>query len=159
MGVVDCRYPPDRYSQHREFRDTVLCRTVSDIGNLPDGGFVNPDESFAADDFTLYCRPLYEKQDKQVLPNLTGAISGYNRERNATGLCLVYLFTGPVLYGLLMLSGLVVLSTIWIVVIVLSGLKAYAEILLAFLVGYGITVLGAMQLGEYDWKACFQVLS
>ena len=36
-----------------------------------------------------------------------------------------------------------------IVVIVLSGLKAYAEILLAFLVGYGITVLGAMQLGEY----------
>jgi uncharacterized membrane protein len=93
---------------------------------------------------------LYEKQDKQVLPNLTGAIflvitvSG-----TLAGLCLVYLFTGPVLYGLLMLSGLVVLSTIWIVVIVLSGLKAYAEILLAFLVGYGITVLGAMQLGEY----------
>ena len=48
-----------------------------------------------------------------------------------------------------MVSGLVVLSTIWIVVIVLSGLKAYAEILLAFLVGYGITVLGAMELGEY----------
>ena len=93
---------------------------------------------------------LYEKQDKQVLPNLTGAIflvitvSG-----TLAGLGLVYLFTGPVLYGLLMLSGLVVLSTIWIVVIVLSGLKAYAEILLAFLVGYGITVLGAMELGEY----------
>ena len=43
---------------------------------------------------------LYEKQDKQVLPNLTGAIflvitvSG-----TLAGLCLVYLFTGPVLYG------------------------------------------------------------
>jgi uncharacterized membrane protein len=34
-------------------------------------------------------------------------------------------------------------------VIVLSGLKAYAEILLAFLVGYGFTVLAAMQLGEF----------
>ena len=58
-----------------------------------------------------------------------------------------------------MLSGLVVLSTIWIVVIVLSGLKAYAEILLAFLVGYGITVLGCHAAGaSMDWKACFQVL-
>ncbi|PTR17700.1 MULTISPECIES: exopolysaccharide Pel transporter PelG [unclassified Nitrosospira] len=93
---------------------------------------------------------LFEKQDKQVLPNLTGAIflvitvSG-----TIAGLCLVYLSTGSVLYKLLMLCGLVILSTIWIVVIVLSGLKAYAEILLAFLVGYGFTVLAAMQLGEF----------
>jgi len=93
---------------------------------------------------------LYEKHDEQVLPNLTGAIfiiiivSG-----TLAGLCLVYLFTGSVLYRLLMLSSLVILSTIWIVVIVLSGLKAYREILLAFLLGYGITVLVAMELGAF----------
>ncbi len=93
---------------------------------------------------------VYEKKDEQVLPNLTGAIfiviavSG-----TLAGLCLIYLFTGSVLYRLLMLSGLVVLSTIWIVVIVLSGVKAYQEILLAFLIGYGITVWAAMELAEF----------
>lgn len=93
---------------------------------------------------------VYEKKDEQVLPNLTGAIfivmavSG-----TLAGVCLIYLFTGSVLYRLLMLSGLVVLSTIWIVVIVLSGVKAYQEILLAFLIGYGITVWTAMELAEF----------
>lgn len=93
---------------------------------------------------------LYEKHDEKVLPNLTGAIfiviavSG-----TLAGFCLFYLFTGSVLYRLLMLSGLVILSTIWIVVIVLSGLKAYREILLAFLLGYGITVWVAMESGEF----------
>ena len=93
---------------------------------------------------------LYEKQDKNVLPNLTGAIfiviaaSG-----TVAGLCIVSLFTESVLYRLLMLCGAVILSTIWIVVIVLSGLKAYGAILLAFFVGYGITVLAAMHLGEF----------
>lgn len=93
---------------------------------------------------------VYEKKDEQVLPNLTGAIfiviavSG-----TLAGVCLIYLFTGSVLYRLLMLSGLVVLSTIWIVVIVLSGVKAYQEILLAFLIGYGITVWAAMELAEF----------
>lgn len=93
---------------------------------------------------------LYEKDDKQVLPNLIGAIciviavSG-----TLAGFCLAYLFTGSVLYRLLMLSGLVILSTIWIVVVVLSGLKAYREILLAFLLGYGITVWAAKELGMF----------
>src|SRR5687768_105277 len=93
---------------------------------------------------------LYEKQDKKILPNLTGAIfivvvvSG-----TLAGLGLVYLFSGSVLYRLLMLAGLVILSTIWIVVIVLSGLKAYRAVLLAFLVGYGVTVLASMELRPF----------
>jgi uncharacterized membrane protein len=48
-----------------------------------------------------------------------------------------------------MLSGLIILSTIWIVVIILSGLKAYREILLAFLLGYGITVWASKELGKF----------
>ena len=103
---------------------------------------------------------LYEKQDKQVLPNLTGAIflvitvSG-----TLAGLCLVYLFTGPVLYGLLMLSGLVVLSTIWIVVIVLSGLKAYAGDFAGVSRRLWNNRAWCHAAGaSMDWKACFQVL-
>lgn len=93
---------------------------------------------------------LYAKQDKKVLPNLTGAIfivvavSG-----TLAGICLIYLFSGSVLYRLLMLSGLVILSTIWIVVVVLSGLKAYRAVLLAFLVGYGVTVLASIELKAF----------
>jgi uncharacterized membrane protein len=94
---------------------------------------------------------LYEKQDEQVLPNLTGAIFVVVAVSGTLAtLCLIYLFTGSVLYRLLMLAGLVILSTIWIVVIVLSGLKAYREILLAFFVGYGTTVWTSVELRAYE---------
>lgn len=93
---------------------------------------------------------IYQKQDEHVLPNLTGAILVViTITGTVAGISLVYLFTGSVLYRLLMLSGLVILSTIWLVVIVLSGVRAYREILLAFLLGYGITVLAAIELGKF----------
>ncbi|SDY12083.1 exopolysaccharide Pel transporter PelG [Nitrosomonas sp. Nm58] len=93
---------------------------------------------------------LYEKHDEQVLPNLTGALCVVIAVSGTLAVfCLVYLFAGSILYRLLMLSGLVILSTIWIVVIILSGLKAYREILLAFLVGYGITVWASKELGTF----------
>lgn len=90
---------------------------------------------------------IYEHKDEQVLPNLIGAIVVVITVAGTlAGICLIYLFTGSVLYRLLMLSGLVILSIIWLVVIVLSGVRAYREILLAFLLGYGITVLAAIEL-------------
>jgi uncharacterized membrane protein len=93
---------------------------------------------------------IYENNDEQVLPNLTGAILVViTITGTLTGICLIYLFTGSVLYRLLMLSGLVILSIIWLVVIVLSGVRAYREILLAFLLGYGITVLAAIELKAF----------
>ena len=58
---------------------------------------------------------IYQKQDEHVLPNLTGAILVViTITGTLAGISLVYLFTGSVLYRLLMLSGLVILSTIWI---------------------------------------------
>jgi polysaccharide biosynthesis protein PelG len=93
---------------------------------------------------------IYEHNDEHVLPNLTGAILVViTIAGTLTGICLIYLFTGSVLYRLLMLSGLVILSIIWLVVIVLSGVRAYREILLAFLLGYGITVLAAIELKAF----------
>jgi uncharacterized membrane protein len=98
----------------------------------------------------FFADKIYENKDEHVLPNLTGAILVViTITGTLAGICLVYLFTGSVLYRLLMLSGLVILSTIWIVVIVLSGVRAYREILVAFLLGYGITVLAAIELGEF----------
>ncbi len=93
---------------------------------------------------------LYEKHDELILPNLIGAIFIIVAVSGTLAIvCLFYLFNESILYRLLMLCGLVILSTIWIVVIVLSGLKAYRTILLAFLLGYGITVFAAMELSTF----------
>jgi polysaccharide biosynthesis protein PelG len=93
---------------------------------------------------------IYEKHEEQVLPNLIGAICIVIAVTGTlASFCLVYLFAGSVLYRLLMLSGVVILSTIWIVVIILSGIKAYRTILLAFLLGYGVTVWASKELNTF----------
>lgn len=93
---------------------------------------------------------VYEKKEELVLPNLLGAllliviVGG-----SLAALLLVSFFTGSILYQVLMLTGFVILSVIWIVVIILSGLKAYGGILLSFLVGYGITVGASLKLNTF----------
>ncbi|PPD50262.1 MAG: histidine kinase [Methylobacter sp.] len=93
---------------------------------------------------------VYEKKEDLVLPNLLGAllliviVGG-----SLATLLLVSFFTGSILYQVLMLTGFVILSVIWIVVIILSGLKAYGGILLSFLVGYGITVGASLKLNTF----------
>lgn len=93
---------------------------------------------------------VYEKRADSVLPNLLGAllliviIGG-----SLAVLLLTGFFTGSVLYQVLMLTGFVILSVIWIVVIILSGLKAYGGILLSFFVGYGITVGASLKLNAF----------
>lgn len=90
---------------------------------------------------------IYEKKESLVLPNLLGAlilvitVSGI-----VGGIVLITLFSASLVYRLLMLTGFVILSATWILIIILSGLKAYRGILLAFLIGYGITVGLATQL-------------
>ncbi len=90
---------------------------------------------------------IYEKKENLVLPNLLGAlilvitISGI-----VSGAVLVLFFSGSLVYRLLMLTGFVILSATWILIIILSGLKAHRGILLAFAIGYGITVSLATQL-------------
>lgn len=93
---------------------------------------------------------VYEEKEELVLPNLLGAIllvvivSG-----SFATLLLSSVFHGSILYRVLMLTGFVILSIIWMVVIILSGLKAHGGILLAFLVGYGITVGASLKLGVF----------
>jgi polysaccharide biosynthesis protein PelG len=93
---------------------------------------------------------VYEKKEELVLPNLLGAITLIVVISGALGIVLLNLFfSNTAMYRVLMLTGFVILSVIWIVVIILSGLKAYGGILLAFLVGYGITVGASLKLNAY----------
>ena len=93
---------------------------------------------------------MVEKRGLLILPNLLGAltltllISGA-----AAGLVLWIWFDVSLLYRLCMLAGFVTLCGIWIVVIFASSIKAYLQIFLAFLLGYGITLGAALGLREY----------
>jgi uncharacterized membrane protein len=93
---------------------------------------------------------VYQKKEDLVLPNLLGAILVVIVISGAlAAILLSVFFHGSALYRVLMLTGFVILSVTWIVVIILSGLKAYGGILLAFLTGYTITVVTSLKLKEY----------
>lgn len=93
---------------------------------------------------------LYEEKDDLVLPNLLGAIFVVVVMSGSLAVILLgSLFNGSALYKVLMLTGFVILSVIWIVVIILSGLKAHGGILLAFFVGYGLTVGASLKLKAF----------
>jgi polysaccharide biosynthesis protein PelG len=93
---------------------------------------------------------VYEKKEDLVLPNLLGVILVVVAVSGSVAIILLSsVFTGSILYRVLMLAGFVILSVIWMVVIILSGLKAYGGILWAFLIGYGITVGASIKLKTF----------
>ncbi|NYT64918.1 exopolysaccharide Pel transporter PelG [Alcaligenaceae bacterium] len=91
---------------------------------------------------------LFQRRPKRVLPSynavclVTTAVTGF------LGLILaITLFKDEsVAYRILMLMGFVILSNVWIGVIFLASIKQYKVILLAFFVGYLITVIFAVLL-------------
>ncbi len=92
---------------------------------------------------------LYEKWREAVVPNLLGALLA------TAGVCLLAAavaapaFTGTSLaYRLLMLAGFVLMSMIWVLVIMVSGLRAHNRILASFALGYGITLAAALALRQ-----------
>ena len=61
----------------------------------------------------------------------------------------MFAFDGlPLAYRALMMIGFVTLCDLWVVVVLLSGLKAYRSVLAGFLIGYSTSVAGAMLLSS-----------
>lgn len=92
---------------------------------------------------------LFEQRDHVVMPNLIGAVM--------TALVLAGLFAAPVLvlgfdgsfaYRMSMLSSFAALCGLWVLVTFAAAIQEYRWILLAFGLGYGITVGGATALRE-----------
>jgi polysaccharide biosynthesis protein PelG len=93
---------------------------------------------------------LFEDKPEQVLPNLLGAITLTSLASGAIAMVLVaVLFQEPLPYRILLVANFVTLSNIWIVVVVLSSLKAYRQVLLAFAIGCGIVVTGALAFSRF----------
>jgi len=94
---------------------------------------------------------LYEGKEDRVLPNFNGVLFVVTCTCGALGLWTVaFLFQGlNHLYRLLMLTGFVLLSNIWVATIFLSGLKQYRAIVALYALGYGITVASSLALRPF----------
>ncbi len=91
---------------------------------------------------------FFEKRQEMILPNFNGLMLGVTTVSGLLGSAVIlFLFQGEsLLYRLLMLTGFVTVSNIWVATIFLSGMKEYKAILVLFAVGYGLTVLLAIMM-------------
>ena len=87
---------------------------------------------------------LFERKFSRILPNLVGVLLLVTLSSGVLGTLLLWaLFDEPLMYRLLVLANFVTLCNLWLVIIFLSGMKAYNRILLVMLVGYALMVLSA----------------
>jgi uncharacterized membrane protein len=93
---------------------------------------------------------LFAKEEATVLPNLFGALALTTLLAGTSSSAVVWFgFEGlPLSYRALMMIGFVTLCDLWVVVVLLSGLKAYRSVLAGFLIGYGTSVAGALLLSN-----------
>ncbi len=98
--------------------------------------------------FTRYIADrIFEKKDDIILANLIGVLTLVTIVGGISGFIVLFMFFDQdIKYRLLMLSGFITLSNIWIVVVFLSGMKAYRLILTVFFIGYSVTVFASIAL-------------
>ncbi|HKS11929.1 MAG TPA: exopolysaccharide Pel transporter PelG [Pseudomonas sp.] len=90
---------------------------------------------------------LFEGRHDDVLPNLVGILLVVTLGAGTMGIVLLAtLFDQPLIYRLLVLANFVVLCNLWLVLIFLSGMKAYNRILLVMVLGYSVMVGSAFVL-------------
>ncbi|WP_454254369.1 exopolysaccharide Pel transporter PelG [Pseudomonas sp. Marseille-Q8238] len=90
---------------------------------------------------------LFENQRDLILPNLVGILLIVTLASGVLSILLLgLLFDESFAYRLLVMSNFVVLCNLWMVIIFLSGMKAYNRILLVMLAGYSLMVLSAFLL-------------
>lgn len=87
---------------------------------------------------------LFEKKNDRILPNLLGIMLIVTLSSGVlASLVMGFMFDEHFAYRLLVLANFVTLCNLWLVIIFLSGMKAYNRILLVMLVGYSLMVLCA----------------
>lgn len=90
---------------------------------------------------------LFAHKHDQILPNLFGMLLLITLGAGVLAIgVLGALFHQPLIYTVLVLANFVVLCNLWLVIIFLSGMKAYNRILLVMVVGYSLMVASAYML-------------
>lgn len=84
---------------------------------------------------------LFERKHEAILPNLVGVLLLVTLAAGLlSAILLATLFDEPFAYRLLVMANFVVLCNLWLVIIFLSGMKAYKRILLVMFIGYALMV-------------------
>ncbi len=92
----------------------------------------------------------YEENSEMILPNLHGALILTTAVAGSIGgLVALFLFDESLAFRILLLASFVVACNTWIVVVFVTGLKAYREVLVIFAIGYGSLVLSAYALSSF----------
>jgi len=94
---------------------------------------------------------LFEKKKDLILPNLHGLLLLVVLTASAFGTLMLFIAFPElsIAYRLLMLSGFVLMCTVWILTILLSGMKRYKAIVLLFGLSYALIVVLALALRPY----------
>ncbi|MDP3848677.1 MAG: exopolysaccharide Pel transporter PelG [Pseudomonas sp.] len=94
---------------------------------------------------------LYEQKAKVILPNLIGILTLVTLSAGVLGGLFVFsMFTESLLFCVLLVANFVTLCNLWMVIIFLSGMKAYNRILITMLIGYSVMVGSALLLRQFD---------
>lgn len=102
---------------------------------------------------------LFERKYDVILPNLVGVLLLVTVGSGVLGIVLLMtLFDQSLIYRLLVLANFVVLCNLWLVIIFLSGMKAYNRILLVMLVGYALMVGSAFFLRHLQMEGLLLAL-
>src|SRR5256885_4458592 len=100
---------------------------------------------------------LFQRKKALVMPNLLGVLTLTTAVAGGLAGAVVVLFfhtSGPVLRVLLVSSFLVVCH-VWMLVVLMSGLKSYRRVLGAFGVGYGLSVVASLSLRRFNIEGLF----
>jgi uncharacterized membrane protein len=94
---------------------------------------------------------LFEKKKDVILPNLHGLLLVVVAVSSLLGtFCLFVMLPGlGLIYRLLMLAGFVLMCGVWVLTILLSGMKRYKAIVILFGGSYSLIVLSAFWLRSY----------
>lgn len=89
---------------------------------------------------------FFEKRDHRILPNLFGAMLLTSAVAGAVaGTAMLLWFQGlSPLYRILMVESFVMLCNLWLVIVVLTGLKHHTSVLASFAGAYAITLAGVL---------------
>ncbi len=94
---------------------------------------------------------FFEKRSDIIRANLIGAITVNSVLAGITAAIAIPLImpNESIHYQMLLVAGFVLMCDVWIVVVLLTGLKAYRTILFIFFVAYAITVGAALALRDF----------
>jgi uncharacterized membrane protein len=93
---------------------------------------------------------VYAKRDKEIAPNLFGALVLMSSISCVLAAATAPLFVGePLGFRLLLGVAFVTLSNVWLMVGVLTGLRRHLSVLAVFAIGYLVTIAAALAFAPY----------